>query len=359
MNSFASVRSFPLTSRRGLEQMYREQVQQPDLPTPAKYKKLSEEAREELDERRIRFIHHGLTVSTPALGEATKLLGMLYVQNRDTVHDKLSLGLSGAPYLGKSHSLFELARYTANSVRRYVPDFIEQEIIPSVVITVPSPTSSKGVLQEIMTFYGYDFHQGYTESKLRSIVVQALNEHGTRMIGFDEAHNMARSGPRLTEDTKNMLRKLMQDTVATQVYSGIELHLNGLFKGVSGRQLSSRIRMVELHPYTAANAQSRELWMKTLDRFEEGLCLVGNEPGTLRSLAAILYNRTGGVIGELANVLRTAAVLLIRRKALLKFGREQITEVLLDEIPLGVAAAERQERIEDGDELDFPKWPSK
>lgn len=357
MSFFSEVRSYPLTSRRGLERLYREQITKPDPISSRQFKRLTEEEQDRANDERIRFIHQGLTIRTPAFGGAAKQLASLYIQNSGTLHDKLSLGISGAPYLGKSHLLFELARYTANRLRRDVPDFIEREIVPCVIITVPSPTTSKGVLQEMMNFFEFDFNQGYTESKLRATLVRAMNAHGTRLLGFDEAHNMARGGPRTTEDTKNALRKLMQDVDATQAYAGIELRQNGLFRGVSGNQLSSRMRMVDLFPFTAASERSRHLWMTTLDHFEQGLCLIGNEPGTLRSLAPYLFNRTGGIMGELASVLRTAALSLIRDGAITKYGREQITENLLDEIPLGEAAEQRQLHLTDDDELDWPKWP--
>lgn len=355
MNYFTVTRQFPLTTREGLEGLYQERISKPEPIAPKQYRRLSEERRAIEDQRRLLFIHRGLTIGTPTFVEAVKQLGSLFVQNQQTVHDKLSLGLSGVPYLGKSHLLFELARYTSNRLRRDVPDFLELGIVPCVIITL-SPTNSKGILQELMNFFGYPFNQGYTEGKLRSIVVNAMNEHGTVLLGFDEAHNMAR-GTRVMEDNKNMLRKLMQDLSATQVYSGIELRANGLFAGISGSQLSRRIRMIDLYPYTAASQDSRELWMRTLDQFEEGLCLIGNEPGTLRSLAPYLYNRTGGVMGELANVLRTAASSLIRDGVVLRYGREQLTQSLLEMVPPGDAAEQRLLHMEDGDERDWPTWP--
>lgn len=357
MNFFSATRQYPLTTREGLERLYQERIIQPAALTAKQYRRLSEERRAAEDEQRLAFIHRGLTIGTPTFVEAVKQLGSLFVQNQQTVHDKLSLGLSGIPYVGKSHLLFELARYTANRMRRDVPDFLELGIVPCVIITL-SPTNSKGILQELMNFFGYPFNQGYTEGKLRSIVVDAMNEHGTVLLGFDEAHNMAR-GTRVMEDNKNMLRKLMQDLSATQVYSGIELRENGLFAGISGSQLSRRIRMIDFYPYTAATRDSRELWMRTLDHFEDGLCLIGNEPGTLRSLAPYLFNRTGGMMGELANVLRASASSLIRHGALVRHGREQITQKLLDEVPPGDAAEQRLLHMEDGDERDWPKWPAK
>jgi len=180
-----------------------------------------------------------------------------------------------------------------------------------------------------------------------------MREHGTLLLGFDEAQNMARS-TRTLEDAKNLLRKLSQDLRATQIYSGIELRANGLLADTSGRQLGERIRIIQLHPYSAAGPNVRELWRETLDSFEDGLCLIGHEPGTLRELAQFLYNRTGGVMGELSNLLRAAAVELIRGHALERTGREQLTETLLRWIDQGDASVQRQIALGDTDEPDGP-----
>ena len=348
----------PLMSREGLERLYREKVARPESLTPRQYLRLSEAQRELYDESRIRYIHRGLTIGTEAFNTAKKNLTSLYIHNKATLHDPLGLALSGAPYLGKSHTMIELARFTANRLRRYVPDFIEQEMMPCVIITVPAPTTSKGILQELLTFIGIEFTSGYTEQQLRTSAVRAMNEHGTQLLGFDEAHNMTRGGPAQREAAKNMTKKLMGDVEATLFFAGIDLNDHGLFEGVSGRQLGSRTQVIELHPYSAANVDEREEWMMTGDYFEDALGLIGNEPGTLRSLAPYLFNRTGGIMGELANTLRTAAVTLIKSDAVSRWGSEQITEQLLEEIPLGDAAEQRKLYFSSTDEYNWPGCPA-
>ncbi|KJL28833.1 Bacterial TniB protein [Microbacterium oxydans] len=345
----------PLMSREGLERLYQEHVNRPDVLTARQYLRMTEKQRQTYDERRIRYIHHGLTIGTQSFNEAKKRLTSLYIHNAATLHDPLSLALSGAPYLGKSHTLTELARFTANRLRRDTPDFIDKEMMPCVIITVPAPTTSKGILQELLTFIGIESTRAYTEQQLRTTAVRAMNEHGTRLLAFDEAHNMTRGGPAQREATKNMIKKLMGDVEATLVFAGIDLNDNGLFEGISGRQLSSRTQLIELHPYSAATEGDREVWKTTGDYFEDALGLIGNEPGTVRSLASYLFNRTGGVMGELANTLRTAAVILIKSDAVARYGREQITQHLLDEIPMGDAAEQR--RLYGNDQYDWPTFP--
>lgn len=57
-----------------------------------------------------------------------------------------------------------------------------------------------------------------------------------------------------------------------------------------------------------------------------------HKPGSLVKLAEYLYQRTGGMIGSLSQLIRGAAIVAIDD------GSEQITRALLDEIPVDYAA---------------------
>lgn len=350
---FEELAAPPLTTRSGLEQLYRASIDKPEPLAPVEYRRLGEDERRSYDAARLDYIHKGLNVVTPAYTEANSLLGRIILQNLMTQHDKSFLGISGLPYTGKSHLVVSLMVATARRLRREVPDFLAQGMLPCAYVTIPSPTTSKDVLREIANFYEYPAIQRYTENELLRIVTGVMRERRTILLCFDEAQNMAQ-GTRTLEDAKNLLRKISQETRATRVYSGIELRNSGLLGDISGRQLSERIRMIDVHPYSAANKQARQLWRDTVDAFELGLCLVGHERGTLRELASYLYDRTGGMMGELSNTLRTAAVLLISGGAADTHGREQITKSLIRSIPLSVAAQERAQRHGDDDEPDWP-----
>ena len=57
-----------------------------------------------------------------------------------------------------------------------------------------------------------------------------------------------------------------------------------------------------------------------------------HRPGTLTALAEYLYQRSGGMIGSLSQLIRGAAILAIED------GIEQITRDLLDVVPVDYAA---------------------
>jgi len=57
-----------------------------------------------------------------------------------------------------------------------------------------------------------------------------------------------------------------------------------------------------------------------------------HKPGTLVGLAEYLYQRSGGMIGSLSQLIRGAAILAIDE------GSEKITRALLEEIPVDYAA---------------------
>jgi hypothetical protein len=347
---FENLAAPPLTTWEGLEHAYIHMVRKPDLPSPDEYRALSDDAKNELDEARLRYVHRGLDVATPAYQVASARLGKMIVQNLSTVHDKQIMGISGKPYSGKSHLLHSLVFATMKRFQREVPDFIDQKLRPCVMITVPAPITTKGVLIELATFFGYPTRLRYTEAMLRQIVTDALREHRTVLLCIDEAQNMA-SGRSTAEDAKNLLRKLTLELRCTPLYSGIDLRDSGLLGDTSGKQLTERLQIIDLHPYSGASQSSRALWRTTVASFEQGLCLIGHVPGSLDELAPLLFNLTGGVMGELSYILRSAAISLITSGTQ---GHEQITEAVIRSIPLSEAALERLRALGGDDEFDWP-----
>ncbi len=300
----------PLTSMEGLARFYAESTSPPKKLTVDEYMSMAEHERRHYDESRLWYMHRNLNVGTEAYFTASQRLDLLIRQNRLTRHDKNFLGISGEPYMGKSHLLFTLARATARRMSREVPDWQQRGYVPFVVITVPSPTNTKGILRQLAEFFGYPSTSRATEDELRRRMIAAMQARRTQVLAFDEAQNMAQ-GTRTLEDAKNLLRELSQKVRATQIYCGIQLRKSGLLGGISGRQLSERLRLIELRPHVVSSQAARETWRQTIDAFEDGLSLVGHPRGSLRELDELLLYLTDGVLGELANLLITAATSLI------------------------------------------------
>jgi hypothetical protein len=296
-----------------------------------------------LDARRLRYLHTSLSVQTVALEDSKQQLAFTIRQNRLTRHDKNFLGISGDPYTGKSHLLFSLARATAAQMARDIPDWIERGYVPCVIITVPSPINTKGILRELAAFFDFPYDVRLTEDQLRRMLVDVMRTRRTLVLAFDEAQNMTLQGARTLEDSKNLLRKLSQELRVTQIYAGTELRTTGLLDGVSGHQLSERIRLIELRPFAVQNADAREIWRETIDAFETGLCLVGHPSGSLRELDEYLLYASDGMMGQLASLLRNAAVSLIEERSVERFGQERLTVEAIKSLVRSEATRQREQ----------------
>jgi hypothetical protein len=119
---------------------------------------------------------------------------------------------------------------------------------------------------------------------------------------------------------------------ATFAYAGIEVEAQGLFAGVRGRQIAGRFTVIPAAPFAYGTTEQREQWRALIATLETLLRLHQHRPGTLTGLAEYLYQRSGGMIGSLSQLIRGAAILAIDD------GSEQITRDLLDVVPVDYAA---------------------
>jgi len=113
----------------------------------------------------------------------------------------------------------------------------------------------------------------------------------------------------------------------TFVYAGIDVERSGVFTGTFGRQLAGRFGVINTGPFP----YGRE-WKPLVAAMEGTLRLHRHEPGSLVREARYLHLRTGGVIGSLAHLIRSAAIRSILDES------EQITRELMDTVLIDYAA---------------------
>ena len=89
---------------------------------------------------------------------------------------------------------------------------------------------------------------------------------------------------------------------------------------------------VNLMSFHRMDQATREQWRALVATMESTLRLHKHKPGSLVGMDEYLYRRSGGMIGSLSQLIRGAAILAIED------GREQITRVLLDIVPVDYAA---------------------
>jgi hypothetical protein len=119
------------------------------------------------------------------------------------------------------------------------------------------------------------------------------------------------------------------------VFAGISVERAGLLSGARGEQIAGRFSVVRTGPFPCDSQ-----WVTLIAALEGSLRLYQHQTGMLPRLARYLHQRTGGMIGSLLWLIRSAAI-----QAVID-GTEQITRKTMDAIPvdIGSQTASRAER---------------
>jgi hypothetical protein len=143
---------------------------------------------------------------------------------------------------------------------------------------------------------------------------------------IDEIHNL-NLDTRAGEELSDHLKYFTEHLPATFVYAGIDVERSGLFTGTRGRQLAGRCAVINTGPFP----YGRE-WKALVAAMEGTLRLHRHEAGTLVREAKYLHQRTGGMIGSLAHLIRGSAIRSMLDQS------EQVTRQLIDSIVIDYAA---------------------
>lgn len=148
-----------------------------------------------------------------------------------------------------------------------------------------------------------------------------------RAVGkVDEIHNLnlaTRSGA----EASDALKYFSERIPATFACAGISVERAGLLSGTRGEQIAGRFSMIRTGPFPRGTQ-----WAGLIAALEHSLRLHRHAAGTLSGLHQYLHQRTGGMIGSLMRLIRSAAV-----QAILD-GTEAITRKTLDTIDVDIAA---------------------
>jgi hypothetical protein len=156
---------------------------------------------------------------------------------------------------------------------------------------------------------------------------QVTQEVDRQTVGkVDEIHNL-NLATRNGAEASDTLKYFSERIPATFAYAGISVERAGLLPGTRGEQIAGRFSMIRTGPFPRG-AQ----WAGLIAALEHSLRLHRHAPGTLPGLDQYLYSRTGGMIGSLLRLIRSAAV-----QAILD-GTERITRKNLETIDVDIAA---------------------
>ncbi|GBF03899.1 hypothetical protein DAERI_010071 [Deinococcus aerius] len=280
--------------------------------TRAQYEALSAKERKVYDEARKTYTMRFGPLNTVMLDLAKQCIKEQAEVNLRAPRDEVKVGvvIDGHATLGKSTMAKAVARQFELTIRKQAtfPDEEARHLfIPVVHVTLLRDTTPKAMAQAICDYLHVPLRGRATEHQMVQAIYRAVERHTILLFVVDDIHFLkARSEN--GRETSNFLKSLMSLTGATFVYVGVNVEEMGIFQEdgeatLDGSQTASRFIHLPIPPFGKGSAD----WIKLLRSIDDHLILLDHEPGTLEQHATLLYNRTGGSLGPLMNLVRRTA----------------------------------------------------
>jgi hypothetical protein len=319
----------PLTTKEGWRRFVDHQPHPPTLPTAAQWAAMAGGEREAHDEAR-RDYHGDLPlVNTPTIQKVITTSRLLIQLNRRQVSARRGVIISGASGTGKTTALTQLGRTHERHTRKRHPQ--DRHRLPVLYVTVPPAATARMLAVEFARFLGLEFTARANITNIVNAVCATAAHTRLELVCVDELHNLnlaTRAGAEVSDQLKYFAERLP----ATFIYAGIDVEAEGLFAGTRGRQIAGRFTLIPATAFAYGTVQQRDQWRALIATLESLLRLRQHPAGALVKLDEYLYRRSSGMIGSLSQLVRGAAILAIED------GSEQITQELLDTVPVDYAA---------------------
>ncbi|MEH0420194.1 AAA family ATPase [Streptomyces sp. B21-083] len=282
------------------------------MTTVSQLPALAEGTRTLPEELRVTY-HARLPLRAPGVVAAVRRIEESLAVNRYAPGARYGVLLEGQPGTGKTTALWEAGHYC----NAQEPD---GESVPVVYVRLAPATSPRLFLAELGRRLGVALRGSPTTADLVVRVSEAMETASTRLVLVDEVQHL-RSPGKAGSAVAEVLDYLCDRIPATFAFAGIgdPTVLAAVVTHTAHR------RLVPVHLSILPPGKD---WDQVVSEAEAALRLRAHEPGTLTAQAEFLHQRTGGNVGRLAYLLRTAAVRAVRD------GTEQVTASLLSELPL-------------------------
>ena len=313
-----------LTTLAGWRQFASEMPAVPELLDTATWKDLGSGKRAAYDDDRIAHHSRLLVVQTPAVRDVVTCGRRLAHMNRSAHFGRSGLIVSGPARTGKTTAITQLGKTIEVIHQRRYPGCGED--IPVVYITVPPAATPRMIAAEFARFLGIPVTRQANITDVIEAVCGVCTDTRTATICVDEIHNL-NIATRTGAEASDTLKYFSERIPATFVLAGINVERAGLLSGPRGEQIAGRYSMVRTGPFPR-NGQ----WATLIAAIEGSLQLHRHRPGALPDLAGYLHQRTGGMIGSLLWLIRSAAI-----QAVID-GTEKITRTSMDAIPVDIAS---------------------
>ena len=313
-----------LTTLAGWRQFAGEMPAVPELLDRQVWQGLDPDKRAAYDDDRIAHHSRLLVVQTPAVRDVVTTGRRLAHLNRSARYGRCGLIVSGPARTGKTTAITQLGKTIEVFHRRRYPR--SGEDIPVVYITVPPAATPKMIAVEFARFLGLPVTNRANITDIIEAVCGVCADTKTTAICVDEIHNL-NIATRVGAEASDTLKYFSERIPATFVFAGINVERAGLLTGARGEQIAGRFSMVRTGPFACA-----EQWATLVASLETSLRLHRHRPGSLPQLARYLHQRTGGMIGSLLWLIRSAAI-----QAVID-GTEQITRSSMDTLQVDIAS---------------------
>ncbi len=324
VNNTAGEEHRQLTTLTGWRRFAGETLAVPELLAGEVWTGLEDDKRLAYDQDRLEYHSRLLVIETPVVRKVITEGRRLSYLNRSAVSGRCGLILSGPAGTGKTTAVTQLGKMTEVMHRKRRPG--SGSDIPVVYITAPPAATAKMIAVEFARFLGLPVARRLNITDITEAVCGVCLDARTNLACVDEIHNLnlaTRNGAEVSDTLKYFSERIP----ATFVYAGISVERAGLLSGTRGEQIAGRFGMVRTGPFPR-DAH----WSSLIAALEYSLRLHRHVPGTLPGLDRYLHQRTGGSIGSLLRLIRSAAI-----QAILD-GSEHITTQMLESIGLDVAA---------------------
>lgn len=309
----------------------------PELPRMAAFQAMSDIERRRLNRARVAHNNSFGPIDTAALKRVRKRGFELMELNRYAgPAARLGLLIDGDAALGKSTALLDFGKRYELLVRSKIPSGLTKsgdDLIPVVYITL-GDTTIKGLNKAILNYLGLP--AGGSTDDMTLLIQKAARQCAIKLILIDDFHHLE-ARYREHRRLNNHLKHLGSTVAATFVYAGIDCERGGLLDGNKGgtfRSTERRFTLEPIQPY-ARNGKAKKAWLDDLTGIESQLALLRAKPRDLVKIEDYLFDRTGGVMGSLLQLIRLGASRAIRN------GDERITKPLLEGVKINLGGERR------------------
>lgn len=325
-----------------------QQLIEPDVLDADHLTTLTPEDKADHDEARFAWIGADVVVDTKDIAAVTdqvRLIRARLAAKRSTAGR--ALAISGRAGVGKSTVAMLLGKKHEGATRRKLGIPAEDlSVAPVIYLVVPPGCTPKMLMSAVARWIGLPVPRGWDAPTITDHVVAVLRELKTSMIIVDEVHNL-KTNKSAGAEAASTLKVFTERLDAAVIFCGIDLLNSDLLAGEMGRQIRARTKVYDLRTYGFGSTADREAWAELVEGMEELLPLAGHQPGSLSTdeMSTYLWNRTGGSIGSLRNLLGDAAISAILSGAE-RIDRAGLDEVILDQEAVRASATTQQRTVQ-------------